>query len=108
MRRTERERENPKTLILQDSSVRSIWTYPTANPCYTTNKHKRERQKDRDGQTETDRDRDSQAGRKAARLKDRQIYRKSVLRETKNEEWFSWRSRYALTAVSFHTTRLRP
>ena len=26
-----------KTLILKDSSARSIWTYLTASPCYTTN-----------------------------------------------------------------------
>ena len=26
-----------ETLILKDSSVRSIWTYLTASPCYTTN-----------------------------------------------------------------------
>ena len=39
----EREREensNSKTLILKDSSVRSIWTYLTASPCYTTNTNK--------------------------------------------------------------------
>ena len=48
----ERERENcnsnSRTLILKDSSVRSIWTYVTASPCYTTNtnKHgKRERER---------------------------------------------------------------
>ena len=41
-----REREelksnsNSKTLILKDSSVRSIWTYLTASPCYTTNTNK--------------------------------------------------------------------
>ena len=29
-----------KTLILKDSSVRSIWTYLTASPCYTTNTDK--------------------------------------------------------------------
>ena len=28
---------NSKTLILKDSSIRSIWTYLTANPCHTTN-----------------------------------------------------------------------
>ena len=28
---------NSKTLILKDSSIRSIWTYLTASPCYTTN-----------------------------------------------------------------------
>ena len=31
MNRRERERENSKTLILKDSSVRSIWTYLTAS-----------------------------------------------------------------------------
>ena len=38
----ERERENSKskTLILEDSSVRSIWTSLTASPCYTTNPNK--------------------------------------------------------------------
>ena len=30
---------NSKTVILKDSSIRSIWTYLTASPCYTTNKH---------------------------------------------------------------------
>ena len=29
-----------KTSILKDSSVRSIWTYVTASPCYTANKNK--------------------------------------------------------------------
>ena len=46
-RQTDRDRErensssNSKTVILKDSSVRSIWTYLTARPCYTknTNKH---------------------------------------------------------------------
>ena len=48
-RDTERERQrhrensnsNSKTLILKDSSVRSVWTYLTDSPCYTTdtNKH---------------------------------------------------------------------
>ena len=33
----ERESSNSKSLILNDSSVRSIWTYLTASPCYTTN-----------------------------------------------------------------------
>ena len=28
---------NSKTLILKDSSVRSIWIYLTASPCYTAN-----------------------------------------------------------------------
>ena len=35
-----RERENSKTLTLKGSSVRSIWTYLTASPCYTTNTNK--------------------------------------------------------------------
>ena len=34
---THRENSNSKTLILKDSSVRSIWTYLTASPCYSTN-----------------------------------------------------------------------
>ena len=64
------------------------------------------RQTDRDRQTKTDRE--GQAGRKAARLKDIQAYRKSVLREDKNEDWFGWRSRHSVTTVSFCTTRLPP
>ena len=40
MRQNERENSNSKTLILKDSSVRSIWTYLTASPCYTTNTNK--------------------------------------------------------------------
>ena len=33
-----RERETElENLILKDSSIRSIWTYLTAGPCYTTN-----------------------------------------------------------------------
>ena len=41
-RQTDRDGENSKskTLILKDSSVRSIWTYLTASPCYTTNTNK--------------------------------------------------------------------
>ena len=38
-----KEDSNSKTLIviiLKDSSVRSIWTYLTASPCYTTNTKK--------------------------------------------------------------------
>ena len=35
-----RENSNWKTSILEDSSVRSIGTYPTASPCYTTNTNK--------------------------------------------------------------------
>ena len=45
-RERERERENlnsnSKTLLLKDSSVRSIWTYLTASLCYTTNTNKRD------------------------------------------------------------------
>ena len=33
MRQNERENSNSKTLILKDSSVRSIWTYLTASLC---------------------------------------------------------------------------
>ena len=46
-----------KTLILKDSSVRSIWTYLTASPCYTTNtnKLKRERERQRDRERERER-----------------------------------------------------
>ena len=39
-RQTDRQNSNSKTLILKDSSVRSIWTYLTASPCYTTNTNK--------------------------------------------------------------------
>ena len=35
----ERENSNSKTLILKDNSVRSIWTYLQASPCYTANTH---------------------------------------------------------------------
>ena len=53
-----RERESSKSLILKDSSVRSIWTYLTASPCYTTNTNKqRDRETDRQTDRQTDRDR---------------------------------------------------
>ena len=39
-RQTEKEKENSKTLIIKDSSVRSFWTYLTASPCCTTNTNK--------------------------------------------------------------------
>ena len=41
VRETDRQNSNSKTLILKDSSIRSILTYLTAGPCYTTdtNKH---------------------------------------------------------------------
>ena len=35
-----KKKQNSKTLILKDSSVRSIWTYLTASPCCTTNTNK--------------------------------------------------------------------
>ena len=38
--KSENSNSNAKTLILKDSSVRSIWTYLTASPCYTTNTNK--------------------------------------------------------------------
>ena len=37
---TKRENLNGKKLILKGSSVRSIWTYLTASPCYATNTNK--------------------------------------------------------------------
>ena len=37
-RERQRENSNSKTLMLKDSSVRSIWTYLTASPCYTTDR----------------------------------------------------------------------
>ena len=47
-----------KTLILKDSSVRSIWTKLTASPCYTTNtnKHEIEREREREGERERERE----------------------------------------------------
>ena len=49
----ERENSKSKTLILKDSSVRSIWTYLTASqPASQT-----DRQRQTDRQTETERDR---------------------------------------------------
>ena len=39
-RERERENSNSKTLIPKDSSVRSIWTYLKASPCYATNTNK--------------------------------------------------------------------
>ena len=51
-RQTDRENSNLKTLILRDSSVRSVWTYLTASPCYTTNINK----KDRDREPERERE----------------------------------------------------
>ena len=41
----EKERDS-KTLILKDSSIRSIWTYLTARPCYTTNTRERGRERE--------------------------------------------------------------
>ena len=38
--REREENSNSKTLILKDSSVRSIWTYLTGSSCYTTNTNK--------------------------------------------------------------------
>ena len=52
-RDSERETENSnlssKILILKDSSVRSIWTYLTASPCYTTNTNKHDNTTKREG-----------------------------------------------------------
>ena len=47
--RSERDlNSKSKTLILKDSSVRSIWTYLTASPCYTTNTNRHERERERE------------------------------------------------------------
>ena len=55
---------NSKTLIIKDSSVRSIWTYLTASPCYSTNTNKHgyttNRYYERDRQTDRQRQRDRQ------------------------------------------------
>ena len=59
----ENSNSNLKTLILNDSSVRSIWTYLTASPCYTTNRNT----KDTEGQRERDRDRERQRQRQRQR-----------------------------------------
>ena len=53
---------NPKTLILKDS--RSIWTYPTASPCYTANTNKHDYTTNIYYETDTDRQTDRQAGRR--------------------------------------------
>ena len=56
--REEEEKKNPKSLILNDSCVRSIWTYLTAGETHThTHEHThRERERGTDRQTETDRE----------------------------------------------------
>ena len=71
-RERERKRENlnsnSKTLLLKDSSVRSIWTCLTASPCYTTNT---ERGGDRGvGRREKKRDEESGGERKRETLTD--------------------------------------
>ena len=69
-REQERENSNSKTVILKDSSVRSIWTYLTASLFYTTNTNKhdnttreREREMGRERETETERGRERGRGR---------------------------------------------
>ena len=47
-RERERERENSKTLILKDSSVRSIWTYLTAILLLYYKQRERERERERE------------------------------------------------------------
>ena len=66
-RQTDRQRElnsNSKTLILKDSSVRSVWAYLTASPCYNTNINKHDnitnKERDREKQTERDRETDTE------------------------------------------------
>ena len=39
-RERERDNSNSKTLILKDSSVRSVWAYLTASPRYTTERER--------------------------------------------------------------------
>ena len=50
---SERTRTRTQTLMLKDSSIRSIWTYLTASPCYTTdtNKHNNTRERERNKKT---------------------------------------------------------
>ena len=71
-RQTDRDRENSntKTLIPKDSSVRSIWTYLTASPCYTTHTNKHD-YTTREADRQTSRQADRQAGRQAGRQTDR-------------------------------------
>ena len=40
------ENSNSETLILKDTSVRSIWTCLTASPCYSTNKEDKEEEEE--------------------------------------------------------------
>ena len=59
-----RERETElENLILKDSSIRSIWTYLTAGPCYTTNSryHNRRSRRSR-GERERERERERDWG----------------------------------------------
>ena len=58
----ERENSNSKTLILKDISVRSIWTYLTASPCYTTNTNKHDSTTKRYYKTETETERERGGG----------------------------------------------
>ena len=70
-RQRQRENSNSKTLILKDSSVRSIWTYLTASPCYTTNTDKhdytRHRRRERDEEREREKERERQTDRQTDR-----------------------------------------
>ena len=42
------ERENSNTLVLKDGSVRSIWTFLTASPYFTTNTNKHDKMRERE------------------------------------------------------------
>ena len=55
--REEEEKKNPKSLILNDSCVRSIWTYLTAGETHThTHTHTNTRtEREREGQTDRQR-----------------------------------------------------
>ena len=72
-----KERTRTRNIIIpKDSRVRSIWTYLTASPCYTTERE-RERgrevdYRERERERETDRDRDRQTDRQ--RDRDREIH----------------------------------
>ena len=65
----ERENSNSKPLVPKDSSVRSIWTYLIAIPCYatSTNKHEYATSRYYDRQTDGQRQTHREKGRKRER-----------------------------------------
>ena len=54
---------NSKIFILKDGHIKSIWTYLTACPCYTTNTNKQDYTTQTDRQSERQRQRDRDRGR---------------------------------------------